>query len=1117
MKKHRTKMAMFSAVLALGLLTVSLVLPAALHAQAISGDLVGAVTDSSGAVVSGGAILATNLGTGQKATATTNSNGQYHFVNLPVGHYKLSAAGAGMNGGIADIEVQLNRTATANITLGAETRTTTVEVTAEAATIDTTTAQIQNTFEARQIQDLPTASTGLGVLNLSLLNAGVATSGGMGMGAGPSVSGQRPRNNNFTIEGVDNNSKSVTGPLMSVPNDAVENFTVLQNQFSPEFGHSSGGQFNQIVRSGTNAIHGRLYEYMQNRNLNAQDAFVANSQRKQGLAPSNTRFDNNRFGGQIGGPIIKDKLFFFTAHEYNPIGSALSSSACAPTAAGYATLASQNSGGAISANNFSVMQQYLPAAAAQANSADPNDACLVGGNPFAVVNGAQIPVGGIGFTGSFFSNTYSTVNSVDWNASANDQVRFRYIFSRNTALDTSSQLPAFWLTIPVRNHVVTLGEYHSFGARLNNEFRLGYNRLFQDFPIPAVQFPGLAQFPNVSIDELNGVNVGPNPNGPQFTIQNTYQLTDNIGWSTGKHDLRFGFEARKYISPSHFVQRERGDYFWNKMEDYLLDVAPTDFGERSTGNTNYIADQYALYGYANDQWHVNQHLTLNLGVRYEFTSVPAGLVNQALNAAASVPGLISFNSPKAQKNNFAPRVGFAYSPGQSGTTSIRGGFGIAYDVLYDNLGTLSLPPQLTGTCDVGDAQSSTCFYSNSGFLANGGLPQTGNPPVFASVVEQREATSAFVPDQKLPYSVNWNFGVQHTFFSKYIAEVRYVGTHGVHLPLQTRLNRASKVTPSSQLPTYLTAPSQAELDALTTTLASIQSNSSYVPAYAAAGFDVANVTAFMPYGHSVYHGLQTQLTRNFTNGFQMQAAWTWSHALDNSTADVFSTLLTPRRPQDFQNVNADYSTSALDRRHRLTVSAIYNLPYFKQGNWATRNILGNWEIAPTYTFQSPEYATVQSALDSNLDGDSFGDRSIFNPSGVAGTGSAVTPLLNSGGATVAYLASNPNAQYIVAGVGAKATAPRNSLALPRTNNWDMSLVKRFSFKERYSLELQGQALNVFNHAQYVPGSLNQVNGIGFTAGAVRDFLTPGKNSFDRPNLVFSQNGRTMTVVAKFNF
>jgi hypothetical protein len=277
------------------------------------------------------------------------------------------------------------------------------------------------------------------------------------------------------------------------------------------------------------------------------------------------------------------------------------------------------------------------------------------------------------------------------------------------------------------------------------------------------------------------------------------------------------------------------------------------------------------------------------------------------------------------------------------------------------------------------------------------------------------------------------------------------------------------------------------------------------------------VTAFMPYGHSVYHGLQTQLTRNFTNGFQMQAAWTWSHALDNSTADVFSTLLTPRRPQDFQNVNADYSTSALDRRHRLTVSAIYNMPYFKQGNWATRNILGNWEIAPTYTFQSPEYATVQSALDSNLDGDSFGDRSIFNPSGVAGTGSAVTPLLNSGGATVAYLAANPNAQYIVAGAGAKATAPRNSLALPRTNNWDMSLVKRFSFKERYSFELQGQALNVFNHAQYVPGSLNQVNGIGFTAGAVRDFLTPGKNSFDRPNLVFSQNGRTMTVVAKFNF
>ena len=218
----------------------------------------------------------------------------------------------------------LNKTATANITATVAGTTTTVEVSEQAVTIDTTTAQIQNTFEAKQISDLPETSTGSGVVNLSLLNAGVASGGGIGLGTGPSISGQRPRNNNFTVEGVDNNSKSVTGPLLQIPNDAVDNFTVLQNQFSSEFGHSSGGQFNQTIKSGTNTFHGRLYEYFQNRDLNAQDSQNALAQVSNGETPFNPRYDNNRFGGQVGGPIIKNKLFFFTDWEYNPIGQVTS-------------------------------------------------------------------------------------------------------------------------------------------------------------------------------------------------------------------------------------------------------------------------------------------------------------------------------------------------------------------------------------------------------------------------------------------------------------------------------------------------------------------------------------------------------------------------------------------------------------------------------------------------------------------------------------------------------------------------------------------------------------------------------------------------------------------------
>src|SRR5262249_34275737 len=207
--------------------------------------------------------------------------------------------------------------ATANIVGNVSANQQTIEGTADAVTIDTTTANIQNTFDNQQLQPVPSPTIGLGVLNLSLLNAVVASSAGMGAGPGPSVPAQRPRNNNFTIEGVDNNSKSVTGPVVTVPNDAVQNFTVLQNQFSPEFGHSSGGQFNQTLISGTNHWHGRLYEYFQNRNLNAIDA--SNARTQVGNASIiNPGFDNNRFGGQVGGPIWKDKMFFFTNQEYTP-------------------------------------------------------------------------------------------------------------------------------------------------------------------------------------------------------------------------------------------------------------------------------------------------------------------------------------------------------------------------------------------------------------------------------------------------------------------------------------------------------------------------------------------------------------------------------------------------------------------------------------------------------------------------------------------------------------------------------------------------------------------------------------------------------------------------------
>ena len=691
--------------------------------------------------------------------------------------------------------------------------------------------------------------------------------------------------------------------------------------------------------------------------------------------------------------------------------------------------------------------------------------------------GTTIPIGPVGYSGSWYNNYLTTVNSVDFNMSEKDQLRLRYSYEKNDFTDTAGQIPSFWTNVPQRFHLFTLGEYHTFSPSLTNEFRLGFNRFTQTYDAGNFSFPGLGTYPNllVGIGETAGVQLGPDGNAPQFAVQNSYQITDNLSWIKGKHNLKFGAEYHEYIAPQGFTQRVRGDYDYLTYEGYFTDQVPDYIAERSIGNTTYYGNQNSIYWYVNDQYRVTSNITLNAGLRYEFTQVPLSERQwQPLNAISNVPGLITFGEPKAQKKNFAPRVGFAWSPGASGNTSVRGGFSMAYDVLYDNLGLLSASPQVQQTCDAtpGDQSgaTSTCFWKDpslgqGGFLASGGLPYAATIPPITDPTVARNATTGFIPDQKLPYSETWTLGIQHSFASKYVVEVRYVGTRGLNLPVQSRLNRIAKTSDSLFLPTFLTTPDAATIAGLTTTLAQINANPSVNPAYSAAGF-VQSVVGFEPYGGSKYNGLQTQLSRSFNNGLQFQAAWTWSHAMDNSTADVFSTYLTPRRPQDFQNFGNDWSTSALDRRHRITLEAMYDLPIFKNGNWALKNIVGNWQITPVYTFQSPEYATVQSGVDTNLNGDSAGDRTIYNPAGVAGTGSGVTALKNLAGDTVGYVANDANAQYIVAGKGARATASRNTLAMPRMNNVDLTFMKKINISERQSVQFQFQATNVLNHAQH---------------------------------------------------
>ena len=1104
--------------------------------QATSGTLVGTVFDTSGAAVVGADVEATNVATNTINRAKSGGTGEYRIDNLLPGAYRVTVRAQGFKAFAQTTDVQLNKTGTINVTLTPGAATETVEVSGAPPIIDTTTPQLSTTYEIETLKSLPTAAAGtLGVINLSLLQAGVGSTGGLGAGTGPSVGGQRPRNNNFTVEGVDENDKGVTGPTMYVPNDAVQNFTILQNQFSAEFGHSTGGQFNTSVISGTNSFHGAAYEYFQNRNLNAIDNSVVLTT-AQGDKPSNPRFDRNRFGGQLGGPIFKNKLFGFVNYERTPLGEASTPAAVsAPTANGYSQLQAILTAGGGNTANVAALQKWAMAPAATGTA----DVCTSNTPSGTCATTSAVEIGDLPIQAPFWNNRTALSTSMDYNLSDKDQIRGRYIYNKVTLIDNAATLPAFYTNEVVPGHLISLAEFHTFSPYISNEVRLGYMRTGFTLVVGNQTFlPTLDMFPNITMDDL-GLNVGPDPNAPQYGIQNMYQATDNLTLLKGNHTLKFGIEGRKYISPQKFIQRSRGDYEWGTLSDFAWDQDPLQdgvFAERSFGNSGYSGDQHAIYWYANDIWKVRRNLNINLGIRYEYTSTPYGWTQQALNSVSDAPGVIKFGSPQAPKNDFAPRVGFAYSPGTDGRTSIRGGFGLAYDVLYDNIGVLARPPQIGSTVDC----PTTC--AQNAFLANGGIPFQNLSGI--TVLDQataRATTASFLPNKtKTPYGESWDLGVQKVFGNDWTAEVRYVGSRGVKLDVQNRLNIQAPVTASNSLPTFLggcDATCQGLQSSTTAagqlTLASLENISPYVPAFEAAGFNNAFIVGFMPFGASTYHGLQAQVQHRMSKGLYLQGAYTFSHMIDNSTADFFSTVIAPRRPQDFRNLPQERGNSVLDHRQRFTLSMVYDTQWFSHSSsWLAKNILGGYEITPVYIYESGQWATLQSGQDSNLNLDNAGDRVMVNPAGVGNRGSDVTAIVNQSGDTVGYYANDPTARWVRAGAGVFPVVGRSTFASPAINNLDLGVSKGVKLGERVEFRFGVLAVNVLNHPQYTTGFASQADSVSAASSGQRLVLEPrdstvgaqsvGANNF--PNGIFGNfkaafgsNARSVALNAKVTF
>jgi len=1109
------KLWIFAAVL----LAAAAVFPELLRAQAVSGDLVGIVTDATGAAVPNATVVATNDATGVKTAATTDTSGSYRLANLPVGTYTLTAAVTGFSTAtVKSVQVQLNNTVTQNVTVAVGSTSTVVEISAAAAPLDTTTSQVQTTFATREAEDLPVAgfsrSAGIAstiqsaaIWNLTLLGSGVASNGGVGQGTGPTVSGQRPENNTFYLDGVSDNNHYSTGPLAIVANDAVAEVSMLQNQFSAEFGGASGGVFNAIVKSGTNSLHGSIYEYFQNRNLNADDSLYWT----QGLK-SFPRYDNNRLGATIGGPIFKDKLFYFGNFEYNPIGQASvpGTPIFAPTAAGYTAMAADPR---VSSTNLGVLQKYVGTAPVN------NQGVLPLGN-------ASIPIGSVSFVGPNYDNSYNAVTSLDYNMSDRDQIRGRWIYNRITGIDNFPVLPAFFVSQPNNTYTLTLSEFHTFSPTMQNEFRGAFSRNVSLVPAAPQTFPGMKIFPDLDVDALN-LQIGPGSTEPSGSIQNLLQLQNNTTKVLGRHTIKFGYAFTDVILTNYFIQRVRGEYEYSTLQQYLYDLTPDVLGERSAGPSAFPTGFLEHAAFVNDDFRIRHNLTLNLGLRYEYVTMPIASRTQIYSAAASVPGGITFGKPSFSPNDWSPRIGFAYSPGKDNKTVIRAGFSRSFDLTYANLTSNAAPPFYQTTQDVK-------LSSNApNFLANGALAGI-SPGLPTDALGARAIIGSYTFGGKRPYGLTWTGGVQRLLGRDYTFEARYTGTKGVHMWNQSRLNILPLVSPSNYIPTFFSLPSAGTLASLTKTF---QDVSSYVvpggtgdrpfDQLASLGFQ-NNLVAYAPQSYSSYHGLALQLTKRYSHGLSYTVAYTWSHLLDDATATNFSTYLTPRRAQDFQDLRAEWASSALDRRHRFTFTPIYDWKPFQNRSWMMKNIVGNWNISGTYTYQSPEFATVQSGIDSNLNNDSAGDRTIINPAGAANVGSGVTPYNSAGQAVpqtlpdgtpnptiVAYVANNPNARYVVAGLGALANGGRNTFPLRPTNNIDLSLLKRFNVTERIRLEIAGQFFNILNHAQYTGGYLSDVAGSSQINS--RNDLIPSNPLFGRFDQFYSSNSRFGQLVARIVF
>jgi hypothetical protein len=1084
------------------LAAVLLLTGVALHAQTAA--ITGTILDASNAGVPDATVTATNLATAAVRTATTDSTGNYSIPDLPIGSYDVSVGKTGFSTlqfRNLQLTVAQNLTLNGNLEVGAVTQS--VEVAGAAvAPINLEDAQLSNVVDSRRILDLPLITRD--PYQLVLLSPGALQIPNDSLG-GFSINGQRERNNNFMLDGVDNNDAGVPGSPGGVAGlnpDATQEFRVITNNFLPEFGRNTGAIVDIVTRSGSNQFHGDAYEFNRVNAMAARDFF--NPSPTPGETDPQNPFVRNQFGASFGGPIKKDKTFFFVNAEWDRFRTTLTNEAVVPSAAFKSGIFDYNG------------QQINLTSPSSPNNAlglplDPTMQKVFSLYPNP--NGPALDsLRGIYFFPTGVPTDAANVTfRVDHHLSDKYTLSARYIYNGSNTGNSLDEI------VPGLGGVSTAGQGHNgalnftaaFTPTLVNEFKFGLNRndalfgcnghgaLDQTGPLDQFGFGTDYSFvtsANVpTISSLGCTALG--DSNSQYRRYGTWFFADNLTWVKGRHTIKVGGEFRYIFENGYDAFGSRpvvdftafgnfginivncpvacnnaSDEVMQTMAAALLGVpgiqSQTQFfnsGGTRTATDYRLLVQHEYGAFIQDSWKMRNNLTLELGMRYEFYGVPFernGNLSNVLDQQPYDTAPITFQTvgPGTGRQmysddykDFEPRIGLAWDPFSTGKTSIRIGYGIFHDRVFGNLfGNLRAdPPFETGFQNFPNTGSSIVTLAN--------LPPPATQPAPPGAVPDGSYLSGLEiidPNLKTPYSQSWNVGVQRDLGHGGILEVNYVGS-STH-----RLIRSVDGDPP--------------LPAL---VAAAQANGSLSPTLSGGALrilpllglpQVTGNTAFeepielKSLGNSTYEGLQTTFRKRFSQGIDIQAAYTWSHAIDDANDPLVAPGGDRNIARDSFDLRLDRGSSDFDLRHRLIVNFVAELPFgtghshFNHGFAA--KALGGWELAGLSTFQSGHPYDIFSSRDSLYTGLTNRPDVIAYPSVPDGAArNQVGPLVT---------------DFAVQPFGRPGDFGRNTLTGPRFFDTDLTLIKNTKLAERITVQFRAEVYNVFNRIQFVNPDAN---------------------------------------------